>query len=444
MPFLLRISPTGKSIFVGGAAEDINQLPDPELLGEKIVDKTIASRQINSVAGYSTGSGTMRAGTLVFEAILEQIQNYREDLQTIEPTAQVFNIDALDENLSALFPNEARVGNIINEFKVGGLNSYQLLYDGTGWFAAGKIRWNYVGNEAQLTVDGEIIARTGILENLSIEGILNIGVNGGITGANFALSIDGIAYDFDTITNPFIRPRFENSVYWGIPDEDEFIIGAGKLSGEVIGYINSDGTLRMSSASGIYFGDSSIDRLEPDVLAIISTLETRFFGNLVEFENDILVGGVASVGNATADGHALNRVTADGRFLQLANTQTVTGDKTFSGSNTFSGALALTGATSLRVNNVQAINETDTPFTITIETYINCDVSVAGITINLPNNPANGRTIVIYDSSGDANTNNITINRGGTNQINGLTSTTINTAFGSRKLQFFNGNWTIL
>ena len=72
-------------------------------------------------------------------------------------------------------------------------------------------------------------------------------------------------------------------------------------------------------------------------------------------------------------------------------------------------------------------------------------VSFAGaVTINLPSAASrNGYPLVIKDISGAAGTNNITINRDGSDTIEGATSIVINTDWGGWHLVPVSGGWVV-
>ena len=79
------------------------------------------------------------------------------------------------------------------------------------------------------------------------------------------------------------------------------------------------------------------------------------------------------------------------------------------------------------------------------ETVILVNTSTNACTIDLPNTPAltAGRFYVIKDISGNASINNITINRADSATIDGATSQTINSNYGSMKLISDGTNWFI-
>ena len=347
MPFLVRLDPTGKPVYVGGAAQDINTLPEPELQGTSVVDKTLSTRHIASVGGFATNNGTLKAGSLVLEAILLAVQQYREELLALDPLADVYDIDGLDTNLSA-FSDGERVGNIFNTFKVNGLNAVQLLYDGTGWFAGGKFSWEFdESNQFQVKIDGEVIARTGRLIDLDIEGILNMQENSEIVFGNNKINHQRLIGQTVSFTKPHpnyptvgnqyryeIEPlninidvfdfdgnfsaagfnhygvRFKSFNQNFLEDEDEAWVALASAFpmpslGETTGFFISTEFLDVTKTFGYQSKDFSN---EP-----IVELNRWYFGSKV------FVNGTVRVANATENEHALNRQTGDERYWQQDN-----------------------------------------------------------------------------------------------------------------------------
>lgn len=67
------------------------------------------------------------------------------------------------------------------------------------------------------------------------------------------------------------------------------------------------------------------------------------------------------------------------------------------------------------------------------------------VAVNLPSSTSrNGYPLAIKDISGAADTNNITINRNGSDLIDGLTSVVITNPYGSFSLKPVTGGWIIL
>lgn len=77
-------------------------------------------------------------------------------------------------------------------------------------------------------------------------------------------------------------------------------------------------------------------------------------------------------------------------------------------SNGVGNILNLTVSTSPFVSYVNVVGPTTYNASTTTE-FISCDTSGGAITVILPNNAAQGETFVIKDRTGNANTNNITI-----------------------------------
>lgn len=67
------------------------------------------------------------------------------------------------------------------------------------------------------------------------------------------------------------------------------------------------------------------------------------------------------------------------------------------------------------------------------------------VAINLPSAASRGQyPLTIKDISGAANTNNITINRNGSDTIDGATSLVIDVGYGTYKLVAITGGWAIV
>jgi hypothetical protein len=107
------------------------------------------------------------------------------------------------------------------------------------------------------------------------------------------------------------------------------------------------------------------------------------------------------------------------------------------------GTAKVAGSTGFNIPNVTVtdVETADSPYTVlATDTHIAVDTSASTITINLPAGTT-GRKVTIFDT-GSGNT--ITINRAGSDTINGATSTTLTTAYQSVTLVFYGGNWTII
>lgn len=105
------------------------------------------------------------------------------------------------------------------------------------------------------------------------------------------------------------------------------------------------------------------------------------------------------------------------------------------------------GAQATTFQKVAVRKATSSPVTVaTTDCAVVTDLSVAGaVTVDLPAG-ANKQLFYIADGKGDAATNNITINRNGSDTIRGATSLTISTNYGGVILVFNSGDtdWKVL
>ena len=99
----------------------------------------------------------------------------------------------------------------------------------------------------------------------------------------------------------------------------------------------------------------------------------------------------------------------------------------------------------LTMSGIVSKANADTPYTLLGSDYmVSCDVSAGVLSITLPASPATGRTVVVYDASGNASANNITMNGNGKNiALGGSTAATktIATDYGSAILRYNGTLW---
>jgi hypothetical protein len=149
-----------------------------------------------------------------------------------------------------------------------------------------------------------------------------------------------------------------------------------------------------------------------DVRATGSNTYSAFFvGTVWIFTGGLRMNNlrIREVGDATTATDALNRQTADGRYMRPVVTV-----------------------------------PSATPYAVESTDYILLvRPGATAFTVNLPA-ATEGRQLVIKDDDGSAGTGNITINRNGTDTIDGATSYTINTNRGSVWLVGKSGGWAIL
>ena len=90
------------------------------------------------------------------------------------------------------------------------------------------------------------------------------------------------------------------------------------------------------------------------------------------------------------------------------------------------------------------VSVTASPHTVaSTTTLLLCNFGAA-LVINLPAASSRTRSITVKDISGAANSNNITINRAGSDTIDGATSDSILTDYGARTYTPITGGWAIL
>jgi hypothetical protein len=501
MPFLTTVDPTGKSIFVGGAAEDINNLPDPELLGQSIVEKTLGSRQLREVGGYLVGVGSMQAGSLVFEAITLTAQEYRESVEA--DGGVIEDIQLVNEAILAVDATAEIVGNIINTFQVGGVNAFQLMYDGLGYFAGGKLSWEYddIEDEFQVLVDGEIVARTGTLFDLSVEGTLTLLAGAELIGGTTVVDRPEVLFNRDgvflrqnagagilpqlDITAAYIKSGdfgagFDRGVEItnGTIRLGDFttpavtITGFGTNPGITLnetGRVNWNGGFLARAGLTLNYNEYGVDRGSGVNWFNGSTFISAFFTD--ESEGEVTAQYVVDsetgrhmfgVGSSDPDQRfqvlkELVRV-GDSQILNseelvlrgfTESTSASTGALRSSGGiasalNMWAGKQLNAGET-LHLRGVQTFSNTGGTINATVS-YVRIDDQVPiGFSYTLPSATGTGKVLIIKDVAGFAGSLPHTINRAGGNTIDDATSISLNTDYGRIiLLDGASGRWDVL
>jgi hypothetical protein len=157
---------------------------------------------------------------------------------------------------------------------------------------------------------------------------------------------------------------------------------------------------------------------------------------------------VATGSIITAGGVGIAKNAYVGANLRVIGTTEAT--STTTGSTVLSGGLGVAknvhigGALVAPIEIVKFIEGFDTPYAVlSNDVTLLCDTSVDAIDINLPAG-TEGRKITVKHIIGTTSTEPVTINRNGSDTIEGNTSYTINTDLGCVSLVFYSGVWYIL
>ena len=311
----------------------------------------------------------------------------------------------------------------------------------------------------------ETRSEEGYLKDLTVEGILEILTGGMIKNTAETYLIDdsgvtlfgtgdietkmnGDAFQIGTVSGGWIaslRPTELNISLSAFPGNRI------KITSDEIKFFNAGG-LRGTIAGFVGFSDTT-NATNKDTGAI--TTEGG-----IGVEKDIFVGGKATVANTTdstsKDTGAI--ITEGGIGVEksvYAGGKIVTADTTESTSTT-TGSMQTAGglgvAKNLHVGGqliapkviVKFIEGFDTPYAVlSNDVTLLCDTSVDAIDINLPAG-TEGRKITVKHIIGTAATEPITINRAGSDTIEGNTSYVIDTDLGHVTLVFYAGVWYII
>jgi len=129
------------------------------------------------------------------------------------------------------------------------------------------------------------------------------------------------------------------------------------------------------------------------------------------------------------------------------STSTTTGSLIVSGGMGVASNVFIGGTMSVAGGNIAKVTSkafADTPYTaLTTDSFILIDTSGGAFTLNLPTAVNNQNIYYIKDKTGNAGTNNITIDGNGTETIDGALTAVISTNYASVSI-FSNGaNWFI-
>ena len=125
-------------------------------------------------------------------------------------------------------------------------------------------------------------------------------------------------------------------------------------------------------------------------------------------------------------------------------TSTTTGSVQTAGGLGVAKNLHVGGTLVSPIQTVKFIEGLDSPYTVlSNDVTLLVDTSLSAVTLNLPTG-TDGRKVTVKHIAGTASTESITINRAGSNTIEGNTSYTIDTDYGHVTLIFYNGVWYII
>jgi acetyltransferase-like isoleucine patch superfamily enzyme len=135
----------------------------------------------------------------------------------------------------------------------------------------------------------------------------------------------------------------------------------------------------------------------------------------------------------TAYGQANTGVTIAQNAFNQANTALGLANSAYNKANTGGGGLLPT--------SIQTAN-----YTAVVNDLVRCNTAAGAFSVTFPTSPPDGSTIAIVDVFGTFYTNNLTINRGGTNTIEGDTAVIldINNAYTTFMYNYGTANWRLL
>ncbi len=273
------------------------------------------------------------------------------------------------------------------------------------------------------------------------------------TGLNIALN-DGDILTLDLEFNPRAENLTPITVVFEIDDgasgglsaeEIQDLVGAMLVAGANTSITYDDG------AGTVTIAETTAGKTAEEIQDIIAGLLTAGANITLTYNDGANTLTIAASGGSDlstvvgADGELLSngkkviRWSDDDGWIEIGNDDTdlmqiSNQGVSFNGKVFLSSLLtALAGYT-----GTGAINPTDAQCTILVST------ATAARTVNLPTTAEQGQIFIIQDSSGNAGTNNITVNRGGTSLINGSTSKTININYGYLILQYDATNWSVI
>lgn len=192
----------------------------------------------------------------------------------------------------------------------------------------------------------------------------------------------------------------------------------------IIGSLAGSSNSSLTQNSNIYIGN-------PGLATDNNTLRLGTHGTGNRLVNRCFIGGI----NGVNVGSVATVVSFDPADNQLGQTAITAG----TGITVTPGANTITIAASGTMTMTVTLVNTSPYVVLATDQYLSVDCSGGAITIQLPNVPATGRVFTVKDSTGSANTNNITVTTvGGVVLIDGATTYVMNTQYSAINV-IFNG-----
>ena len=315
--------------------------------------------------------------------------------------------------------NTAGDGDPVLAFQLSGTSKFTIGVD-DGDEDAFKIGTASLGTNTRLTISGD--GSVGIGDS-SPDARLDVSSSGSADGIN----IDNTASDGDPVLRFQLSGTSKFTIGIDDGDEDAFKIGTTALGTDTRLTISGDGSVGIGTSAPtsqlhIKPATAAALQLDPHGTSAGNVGELRFL--------ELAANGANYVGFQSPDAIAANVIwtlpNADGTSDQVLKTDG-------------SGALSWTTAAGLSTATLSTAD------TLSAGTEYHTDTSGAAFTLTLPSAPSDGTEIRIVDVKGTFDTNNVTVNRDGTDTIQGSTSVTLSSENGVFDFHYDAGEnrWTL-
>ena len=160
----------------------------------------------------------------------------------------------------------------------------------------------------------------------------------------------------------------------------------------------------------------------------------------VVYCDNVSFDGTQRGGRVTADGQLLIGSTASPN-IRVATLTSGSGISITNGS----GSITISASGVAAPFAVKSLDDTDSPYDVlSTDYYLSCNTNAGILTVRLPNAPTTGTVYIVKDSTGTADTNNITVTTvGGAVNIDGSTNFVMNTEYESANFLFNGTTWEI-